>query len=423
MPADSNTFRFLHCADLHLDSPFQGLGAVAPQVAEVLREATFQAFENVIDLAVERRVDFIVIAGDVYDGADRSLRAQLKFRDALDRAAERGIRSFVAHGNHDPLDGWEANLPMPTLVHRFGGEVEQVPVVRDGREIARVYGISFPTRDVRENLARRFRRDREAPFAVAVMHANVGGNPAFENYAPCSLADLADSGIDYWALGHVHARGDVSPARPLAVYPGNTQGRSIRETGPRGCYVVEVDGGNVRREFVATDVVRWFAEPVDVAGLENEGQLIERLEETREEVRHRAEGRAAVVRLRVEGRGELHARLRRVDPERDLAERLRDRESARRDFVWIESIELATRPAADLAHRRQLPGFVGEFLRAAQALRDADDPAGETRALLEARPEHRLVAGAVAEFDTQVLAEILAEAEMLGLEHLLDDET
>ncbi len=122
-------FSFLHCADLHLDSPFEGIHAAAPEIAAVLREATFQALDQIVDLARREQVDFIIVAGDVHDGENRSLRAQLRFRDALRKAGEAGIHCFIAHGNHDPLSGWEAHLTMPAQARRFGGQgVECFPV-------------------------------------------------------------------------------------------------------------------------------------------------------------------------------------------------------------------------------------------------------------------------------------------------------
>jgi DNA repair exonuclease SbcCD nuclease subunit len=137
-------FSFVHASDLHLDSPFAGVTATAPEVAERLRTATFDAFDNIVRLCIERRVDFLLVAGDVYDGADRSLRAQLRFRDGLLRLAEQGIRAFVAHGNHDALEGWSSAIEWPEGVRVFGEELASVPVERDGAPIALVSGISYP---------------------------------------------------------------------------------------------------------------------------------------------------------------------------------------------------------------------------------------------------------------------------------------
>ena len=415
-------FSFVHCSDLHLDSPFEGVHAVAPEIAAVLRDATFKAFNNVIDLAVQQGADFLIVAGDVYDGADRSLRAQLRFRDALQRAVDAGMECFVAHGNHDPLSGWEAGVKMPDGVHRFGGEgVEGVIVRRGSEELAHIYGISYSVREVGENLVKRFHRESNTPFAIGVLHCNVGGDPNHDNYAPCTIDDLVNTGMDYWALGHIHAQKVLRESEPCIVYSGNTQGRTVREAGARGCYLVQVDAaGQVTPQFVPTDVVRWFAEEVDIAELETMDDLLERLESKREDIRARAEGRGAVLRLRLIGRGDLHGKLRRMG---DLALPLREGETERPDdFVWVESVQVATRPTIDIEKRRAIEDFVGDFLRVAEKLRTQQNASETMRELLTNRPEHRVIAEQIEHLRETDLSPILDEAEALGLDQLLREE-
>jgi DNA repair exonuclease SbcCD nuclease subunit len=419
------SFSFVHCADLHLDSPFEGLQAVEPQIAAVLRGATFKAFDNVIDLALQERVDFLIVAGDVYDGADRSLRAQLKFRESLQRAFAAGIKCFVGHGNHDPLSGWEANLKMPEAVHRFGGqEVERlVAVERDGLPLAYISGLSYPIREVRENLVPKFRRRESRPFAIGVLHCNVGGNPSHDNYAPCTVADLTAAGMDYWALGHVHAAQILKEREPCIVYPGNTQGRNIREMGAKGCYLVRVDeNGHVTPKFVSTDVVRWFRGNIDINDLTTWDDLLDHLYRAREEVRAAAEGRAAILRLQISGRSDLHADMRRADPERDLVLPLREGETERPDFVWVESLQNRTRPPLDISQRLNDPDFIGDFLRAAENIRTAENPAAFLRQVLAERPEHRVIARHLEQFTDTDLLSLLNDAETMGLDLLVPEE-
>ena len=160
-----------------------------------------------------------MVAGDVYDSADRSLRAQLKFIQGLKRLDEAGIRSFVCHGNHDPLDGWQARLEYPPTCTRFGPEFQAVPVFEDDPKRAVVHGISYPKRDVYENLVSRLTDVDSNTFSIGLMHANVGNRPGHDPYAPCSLDDLVRPEIDYWALGHVHTREVISAKSPTIVYP------------------------------------------------------------------------------------------------------------------------------------------------------------------------------------------------------------
>ncbi len=249
--------RFIHAADLHLDSPFHGIRSEAPgHVAETLRRATFDAYNNIIDLCLQERVDALLVAGDVYDGADRSLRAQLQFVEGLKRLDAGGIRSFICHGNHDPLDGWEAQLDLPAGCVRFESEVTSTLMFPDEPDRATVYGVSYLRREVRENLAPLFREVvSSGGFNVGLLHANVGGNPNHGSYSPCSVTDLEETSIDYWALGHVHTRQVLRQQGPAVVYPGNPQGRHPNKPGARGVYLVEVDdAGAVRMNFHSAEL-------------------------------------------------------------------------------------------------------------------------------------------------------------------------
>jgi len=426
MSNSQNSFSFIHCADLHLDSPFEGIHEVDPQVARVLRDSTFKSFERIVSLAIEHEVDFIVIAGDVYDSADHSLHAQIRFRDYLKRASDTGIQCFLIHGNHDPLNSWDAKLNLPPNCHRFGGDsVTKTTATRNGDSLADIYGISFPTRDVNENVAVQFTRDGEAPFAIGVLHCNLGGNPNHDNYAPCNFDDLQRANMDYWALGHVHTRNVVNAQNPCVVYPGNIQGRSVRETGERGCYLVRV-GHNpaIDLEFLPTDDVRWFGPDdasLDVENIDSFDLLLTELGELRERLRSKADGRASIARIRLVGRSELHTQLLSLEVERDLLGSLREDECDRPDSVWTESIKIATQPVIDVEQRRTVDDFVGDFLRAAHELRSHENH-DALREMLLGRSESPKVTSAIDEFSDDELLEILNEAELLGLDHLLQEE-
>jgi DNA repair protein SbcD/Mre11 len=364
-------FRFVHTGDLHLDSPFVGLTNDAPpSVAQTLREATIRAWDNVVDLALAEQVDFFLVAGDAFEHANRTLRGQLAFRDGLARLAQARIPSFVVTGNHDPLDGWEPSVTWPELAHRFPArDVTSMPVMRGGEEIVRVYGISYHKRDITANLARQFRRDHEAPFAVGLLHANVGGLEGAANYAPCSVGDLQASGMDYWALGHIHRHQVVSALRPTAVYCGNPQGRDQGETDPRGCYLVAVDdAGPARPEFRATDVVRWQLLDVAIDDLVTEEALLDAVAAAVDQARAAAD-RSIVARVKLTGRGPLHLSLARRGLLDDLRGEAQDRLGFAEPFGWIESIRDRTRPAVDLDARRQADDFVGDLLRRLDATR------------------------------------------------------
>ena len=236
-----STYRFVHAADLHLDSPFKGLKRVAPRIGEILRKSTFDAFDAVVDLCITEDVDALLVAGDIFDSADRSLSAQLRFVDGLKRLESKGIRSIVCHGNHDPLDAWHSQVSFPVNSYRFGPNVTSTDLRPGDPESPLVYGYSYPTREVRGNIVPAFKKEfQSGRVSIGLLHANVGADTGHESYAPCTVDDLGKVGINYWALGHVHTRQEFTFPDGIAVYPGNIQGRHINESGARGVYLVTV---------------------------------------------------------------------------------------------------------------------------------------------------------------------------------------
>jgi exonuclease SbcD len=434
-------FRFLHTGDLHLDSPFAGLIADAPaHVSAALRDATLSAWDRIAALAIEERVDFVLVAGDAFEHANRTLLAQVRFRDGLARLGAAGITSFVVTGNHDPLSGWEPTVQWPASMHRFGADtVGAVPVLRDGVEIARVYGISYAVRDVTDNLAIRFRRDADAPYAIGLLHANVGGQPGHQAYAPCTVTDLRATGIDYWALGHVHKPGILSQAHPTIVYCGNPQGRDPGEAEPRGCWLVDVAAtGAATPRFVPVDAVRWCLLEVSIDEIENEDDLVERTAATVAAARDAA-GRPIVAQVTLAGRGPMHDSLARSGVLRDLHRLAMERTGAGGgNWAWIASVHDATGPAVDLSAAGAPGTFLGELVAQAEGAReaisagageDADPNADERVAaalewdevLDELYGHHRarrLLAASRP--DPQRLTELLTEAERMAVDRLLE---
>jgi DNA repair exonuclease SbcCD nuclease subunit len=375
MPGD---FCFVHAADLHLDTPFKGIGETAPLVARALREASLEAFDDLVTLCLDRRAAFLVIAGDVYDGADRGIRAQLRFRDGLARLSDAGIASFVVHGNHDPVEsGWTAIGTWPALVTVFGTEsVEVVPVVRNGRQIALVHGISYWRRDVQENLALRFSRSGGPGIEVGVLHCNVSGTAeGHQDYSPCSLDELLACGLDYFALGHIHSRmllsGRPHGDEPWVVYPGNLQARSPKpsEAGAKGAVVVTVADGRVGGcEFVACDRIRYVGIELDLSSLGSIDTVRDALVDVAEESLDRADGRSIVLRARLTGRSDVHAMLQRGRALADLLASVRDEFHLERPWCWWDRIEDASAPVVDIDELKGGSDFASDLIAMAEEL-------------------------------------------------------
>ncbi len=368
--------RFVHASDLHLDATFGGVDATDDKVAGTLARSTIEAFDRVIELCIEKEVDFLVIAGDLHNSADRSLGAELAFQRGMRHLADVGIPAFVVQGNHDPADGWSAGLELPGSVVVFSSEVvERREVIRDGELVCAVYGRSFPTRQVTENLALEFARSKDDPLAVAVLHANVGGREGWDDYAPCTVEDLRAAGMDYWALGHVHLPGRVSDDPP-AAYSGSTQGLDPGEEGPRGCYLVELDGGGAEEEFFETASVLWRRIELDTTDVPGLDELRAAVSEACDRVRTESDDRPIIVRIEIGGRTDVHADLGRPGVLDDLVTDLREEQLECQPWIWIDRIRDRTKPNMDLDSLMEEEGLRGDLVRLALA-RAADHEGAE----------------------------------------------
>jgi len=257
-------FRFIHCADLHIDSPLAGLQKIDDGRAAWIQTATRRAFARLVDMAIADRVDFVVIAGDLYDGDWKSADTGFFVRRQLLRLSAAGIPVFAIAGNHDALSLVSRSFRWPEGTHHFGGTAgsREVP----GLNVV-VHGRSFGDRHESRDFVESYPSARPGVFNVGILHTSLAGATGHGDYAPCSPPQLAGRGYDYWALGHVHVPRIVQ-AGPHIVYSGNIQGRGVDETGPRGCYVVTVD--DTRRpdaHFVPLDDVRWERIAVPVGGV------------------------------------------------------------------------------------------------------------------------------------------------------------
>ena len=413
-------FRFVHAADLHLDTPFKGLAATDEHAAEALRDASLDAFDNLVQLTLDREAAFLLLAGDIYDGESRGVRAQIRFLEGLERLSSAGIAVFVIHGNHDPVGGWSAIRQWPSGVKIFGHEdVECHPVRSDGRTLANIYGISYDRPDVTENLALRFRRGEGEGLHVGLLHCNVGSNPEHGGYSPCQEEDLIRAGMDYWALGHVHRRPTTYTRNPWIVYPGNLQGRSPRlsECGPKGAVVVDADPVAVRSlDFVELDAARFVQAEVDVASAGDLAGLRQGLVELGGELREEHGRRALVVRVILSGSGDLHSDLT-VERLEELLSDLRREYDSRRPILYWEGIVDRSVPELNMSAIRDRGDFLAEVLRYSESL--GADPQQMQAFLAEHTADlDRLPSRLREEMDLSDDRDVLARARLVALEML-----
>ncbi|MGO9391538.1 metallophosphoesterase family protein, partial [Rhodoblastus sp.] len=335
-------FRFIHAADLHLDSPLIGLAAKSQDYASRVDDASRQAFDNLIALAIDEECRLIVIAGDVFDGQWRDYRTGLFFADRMRKLRDAGIRVVMIAGNHDAENRFAARLDYSENVKLLSARRPESFAIDDLGVV--VHGRSFPQRDVYENLARDYPAPVVGAVNIGLLHTACGGSDVHENYAPCSVEQLANHGYHYWALGHVHAWRVLSEA-PYVVYSGNLQGRSIRETGSKGATLVEVVDGQIATvEHRALDVIRWASEDVDLTHVEQRNALLPTVQEAIERTYGSCEGRALAIRLRLVGSTLLHAEL--VENIVLVREEIEMLAASTASDIWVEKIEVRTESVA-----------------------------------------------------------------------------
>ena len=255
--------KFIHTADLHLDSPMRGLSIYADAPAERLRTATRDAFHKLVTQAIDEQVDFMVIAGDVYDGNWKDFNTGLFFVRQMGRLRRAAIPVYLLHGNHDADSEMTRNLELPDNVYVFSSRKAETFRIED-KKVA-LHGRSFRVAATIDNLLPTYPEPEIGWLNIGVLHTALEGNAEHARYAPCSVAELQAKGYQYWALGHVHEhwvqRGNVTIA-----YPGNLQGRHIRELGARGALLVSAEGGEITEVArLEVDVLRWHALEVDIS--------------------------------------------------------------------------------------------------------------------------------------------------------------
>lgn len=406
--------RFIHAADIHLDSPLERLETYEGAPVEEIRGATRRALENLVDLAIREQVDFVVIAGDLYDGDWRDHNTGLFFVRQAAKLIREGIPLYVIRGNHDAASVLTQSLPLPknpdgTPILLSSKRAETVRLESLGVSI---HGRSFGSRAETDNLAASYPHADAGMFNIGLLHTSLTGAEGHEPYAPCTPHQLADKGYDYWALGHIHLRGErqIDGAAPV-VFSGNLQGRHVRETGPRGCVIVDIgNDGNTTRTFAPLDVVRWEVCHIDAAQHDDAESIIDYFGNWLSEQVEQCDDRSLVVRARVAGRTEWHASLvgRHMHYENALRARALD---VCGSPVWVESLRVRTEPLVERDSEGDVDGPIASLICALDELssQGASDPAlAEALAPLVRKVPDDIFAADVAELVAESRLTLLA---------------
>jgi len=331
-------FKFIHAADVHLDSPLRGLSRYESAPAESIRDACRRAFENLVDLAIEEKVSFVLLAGDLYDGDWKDYSTGIFLSQQMGRLGQYNISVFTVAGNHDAANRMTKALDSPTNMTILSSrKVETIKI--DDLAVA-IHGRSFGTQHIDENLAAGFTAAEKGMFNIGLLHTSLDGREGHEVYAPCSIDDLRSKGYQYWALGHIHKQEFVSED-PWIVFPGCVQGRHIRETGAKGCVLVTVEDGTVSEaESLPLDVLRWALCSVDLTDAAEMREVLERTRKAIENERTLADGRPIAMRIRFEGATAISDELAAYPERFEQQIKALGAEISGDDF-WIERVENA----------------------------------------------------------------------------------
>ncbi|WPD23825.1 MAG: DNA repair exonuclease [Candidatus Electrothrix scaldis] len=414
-------FKFIHAADIHLDSPLRGLSRYESAPAESIRDACRRAFENLVDLAIEEKVDFVLLAGDLYDGDWKDYSTGIFLSKQMGRLGRHNIRVFAVSGNHDAANRMTKSLDSPTNMKIFSPR--KVETVRLENLGVAIHGRSFPTQHVDENLAADFCPAEKGLFNVGLLHTSLGGREGHAPYAPCSLDDLRSKGYQYWALGHIHKQ-EIVEKEPHIIFPGCIQGRHIRETGAKGCVLVAVDDGTVADiEKISLDVLRWSLCDIDLTDVDEKRKVVERVRKSIEQERTLAEDRPLAMRIRLHGATGIADELA-ADPDRIEQEIKALGAETAGDDLWIERVENATTGKLDLestlADDNAIGRLLKEILQITQGTDDIDGLDNKIAELRQKVPAEALGDESIVNLDDeQTVPRIIEEAKHMLIGRLL----
>ncbi|WP_353572929.1 DNA repair exonuclease [Candidatus Albibeggiatoa sp. nov. BB20] len=359
--------KFIHAADIHLDSPLCGLARYEGAPVEQMQSATRRAFTNLVDLACQEQVDFVLLAGDLYDGDWKDYNTGLFFNQQMSRLRDCGIDAFIVYGNHDAGNVITKQLTLPDNVMEFGSRKPETRILEHSG--VAIHGQSFAKKSVTEDLSAAYPNAIDGFYNIGLLHTALNGREGHANYAPCHLDDLIAKGYDYWALGHVHHR-EVLHTHPHIVFSGNLQGRHVRETGAKGCTLVSVENGETQIAHHSVDVLRWEQCHINVSEISRSDDIIDKVRESVSQLLQDAEGRTLALRFIIEGQTPIHNELHHHS-ERWMNEIRAVATDTGFGNVWVEKVKLETTAPNHIGLQNDSP--LGELLDTLRTLPQDND--------------------------------------------------
>ncbi|WP_181186217.1 metallophosphoesterase family protein [Alkalicoccus urumqiensis] len=323
---------FLHAADLHLDRPQSLPAGLTPAEEEYIQQTAERALHALVREAAAREVDFVLVSGDLYHYEKRSLHAQWQFHQACLELEKVNIPVYVIHGNHDPETGAQ-RMELPGNVSVFSSEGGMYQLNVRGQNV-HLYGFSYPEKAYVEEPYSFYEKSGEDGFHIAMLHGQEKGQSGHDPYAPFSTSVLKQTGMDYWALGHIHKPLVLSEDPPI-IYSGSLTGAVRSETGPRGAYYVTLTPSEPAEwEFVPLADVERVHAALSLDGIHTWNQLSTSIEKMLEQQRR------CILSVTISGSGPLSGEV--------TEERLREwiKPSLEQDGHWLDSVRLEAPPPA-----------------------------------------------------------------------------
>lgn len=348
----NDTVRFIHTADLHLDSPLKSLAARNDALADIISQASRSVLRTLVDRSIDLQIDALLIAGDLFDGDQRDVKTAMVLQREMRRLQKAGIPVFIIKGNHDAQAQLLGVLDFPDNVYVFDGKGGKNGRRYFAEERAMVHGVSFANRKAPNSLLPKFGKPEPNCFNIGMLHTSLTGADGHNNYAPCTVHELVDMGYDYWALGHIHKR-TVHHKQPAVVMPGNPLGRHINEDGERSVSLVTLEQGQTPLiETINVAPVQFERIVISLEGFDDPRSahefIVDRINQRRDEldVQH------LIFRVQLQGSSDLAFRYHR--DEQSMLTQLRT-EYELNDDTWIDSLDLSDLTESTAAEDAQSP--------------------------------------------------------------------
>lgn len=356
--------KFIHAADIHLDSPLSGLARYEGAPVEHVQNATRRAFINLVNFACQEKVDFVLLAGDLYDVDWKDYNTGLFFNQQMSQLREANIPVFSVRGNHDAGNSMTKQLRLPENVREFSTQRPET-IKLEPLDVA-IHGQSFADKMVTTDLSAQYPSALPNYFNIGLLHTGLTGREGHAHYAPCTLPSLLTHGYDYWALGHVHKR-EILHEHPFIVFPGNLQGRHVREPGAKGCTLVQITESKVSLTHTPLDVVRWEICPIDAAEITCAEDIVDKTQTTVAQLLQNANERPLALRFVITGATPAHAELHENSLRwtNEIRTAVTDVGAGK---VWVEKITLRTHPVHSV--QTQTIGALEELVHILRALPD-----------------------------------------------------